>query len=283
MNKEQKQQVRDALMRYVAGFDTQHAAAESLQGVSAALVSQVKNNNWELISERLWHHIARQVGFYCGEWNPADTGAYLLLRILFGDAQHYATSYGIAIGDGMGKTFTASHYIRENGNTHYIACNGDHNRKTFLAALMQETGIDHKGTLPDMLRRYTDAIKEQDEALLILDDAHLLKDRVLHMAIMIAAGLSGAAGIVLMGNDILRTRILDGVAQQKAGYDDIYNTIGRRFITLGKLGPNDVALVCKANGIQNEDLIAEIKYASGESLLTAAQIIQHQLGMKEAA
>jgi hypothetical protein len=64
----------------------------------------VKNHNWELLSDRLWHHVARQVGFYCGDWNAADTSAYLLLRILFSDAQHYAMTYGIAIGEGLGKT-----------------------------------------------------------------------------------------------------------------------------------------------------------------------------------
>src|SRR6185437_13725271 len=107
MTNEQKRQVRDALIRYTSNFDTQTHASESLQGISSSTISQVKNNNWELLSERLWHHIARQVGFYCGEWQPADTSAYLLLRILFSDAQHYAMAYGIAIGTGMGKTFAA--------------------------------------------------------------------------------------------------------------------------------------------------------------------------------
>src|ERR1043165_4447123 len=109
MTNEQKKQVKDALVRYAANFDTQQQAAESLKGVSASTISQIKNNNWELLSERMWHHIARQVGFYCGEWQPADTSAYLLLNILFGDAQHYAMTYGIAFAKGTGKTFTAAH------------------------------------------------------------------------------------------------------------------------------------------------------------------------------
>src|SRR3954466_6351117 len=120
MTHEQKKQVRDALVRYAASFPTQNEAAESLQGISPATLSLVRNNNWELLSERLWHHIARQVGFFCGEWQPADTSSYLLLRILLGDAQHYAMTYGIAIGKGLGKTFTAHHYTRENDNTIYL-------------------------------------------------------------------------------------------------------------------------------------------------------------------
>src|ERR1035437_9199479 len=177
MTNEQKRQVRDALVRYVNKFETQTLASESLEGISLSTISQVKNNNWELLSDRLWHNIARQVGFYCGEWQPADTNAYLLLRILFSDAQHYAMTYGISIGDGLGKTFTAGHYTRENDNTYYIACNDQFNRKSFITALMNGAGLQAKGSVPELMQQFSDHVSEKEEALLILDDAHKLKGR----------------------------------------------------------------------------------------------------------
>src|SRR3954471_21288376 len=118
MTNEQKKQVKDALMRYVNKCGTQTIASENLDGVSTSTISLVKNCKWELISDRLWQNIARQVGFYCGEWQPADTSAYLLLRILFSDAQHYTMTYGIAFSEGLGKTFTAGRYLHEHGNVH---------------------------------------------------------------------------------------------------------------------------------------------------------------------
>ena len=42
MTNEQKRQVREALIRYTANFDTQTQAAESLQGVSSSTISQVR-------------------------------------------------------------------------------------------------------------------------------------------------------------------------------------------------------------------------------------------------
>ena len=283
MTNEQTRQVREALIRYVGSFKSQTEAAESLNGVSSSTISQVRNHNWELLSQRMWHHIARQVGFYCGEWQPGDTGAYLLLRILFSDAQHYSMAYGIAIGAGLGKTFTAGHYIRENDNTFYLACNEQLNRKSFISALMASAGLAAKGSTPEMMTRLTEYILQKEEPLLILDDAHKLKDRVLHLAVLLANSLAGAAGIVIMGNDELRTKILDGVRLKKVGYDDIYKSIGRRFITLGSLGPKDVELVCRANGLHDEDLIAHITGACLGDLHSATHLIQQHLEMKMAA
>jgi hypothetical protein len=283
MTNEQKRQVREALLRYVANFDTQSAAAESLQGISASTISQVRNNNWELLSERLWHHIARQVGFYSGEWQPADTSAYLLLRILFSDAQHYAMAYGISIDTGLGKTFTAGHYTREQENVFYIAGNADYNRKSFIGALLNSAGLEARGTVPDMMKQFTSHMATREEPLLLIDDAHKLKDRVLHMVVLLANSMAGKAGIIIMGGTELRMRIIEGVRLKKVGFDEIYKTIGRRFISLGSLGPKDVELVCRANGIHDDAIIEYISAECGNSLHAAARLIHQYTQMNIAA
>ncbi|MES2701755.1 MAG: ATP-binding protein [Bacteroidota bacterium] len=273
MTNEQKKQVRDALVRYTANFATQTEAAESLQGISASTISLVRNNNWELLSERLWHHVARQVGFYCGEWEPADTSGYLLLRILLGDAQHYRMMYGIAVGEGLGKTFTAAHYTRENPGVCYMACNAIYNRKSFLTALVSNAGMQPAGTVPELMRQFTTHMESMEEPLLVLDDAHKLKDRVLHLVVMIANSLTGKAGVVIMGNGDLRPRVIEGVRLKKAGFDEIYKGIGRRFITLTTLAPRDVELVCRANGMHDEDVIKHITEECGNSLHAATRLV----------
>jgi hypothetical protein len=282
MTNEQKKQVKDALMRYVAKFPTQTHAAETLEGISASTISQVRNNNWEMLSERLWHHIARQVGFYCGEWQPADTSASLLLRVLFSDAHNYNMSYGISIGEGLGKTYTAGQYMREHENVYYLACTEEHNRRSFLIALTQAAGIVAKGTLPQMMQQFAAAIDAKPGVLLILDDVHKLKDRVLHLLVMLANSISEKTGIIIMGNDQLRERITSGIRLDKPGFGDIYRLIGRRFITLSNGGPKDVERVCFANGITEPDVISFVMEASSGNLHTATQLIQ-QLQAKTAA
>ena len=236
-----------------------------------------------MLSERLWHHIARQVGFYCGEWQPADTGAYLLLRILFSDAQHYAMAYGIAIGTGLGKTFTAGHYTRENENTFYLVGNEEFNRKSFISALLNSAGMEANGTVPDMMKQFADHLSGKEEPLLIIDDAHKLKDRVLHLLVLLANSLSGKAGVIIMGDGELRMRIIDGVRLKKVGYDDIYKSIGRRFITLGSLGPKDVELVCRANGLYDEEIIKHINDECDNNLHTTTRLILQYTQMNIAA
>jgi hypothetical protein len=277
MTNEQKAQVRDALLRFAANYASQAEAAAQLKGVSATTISQVKNNNWELMSESMWHNIARQVGFYCGEWQAADTSAYLLLRILLGDAQHYNMTYGIAIAPGLGKTFTAGRYIREHDETFYVAGNSAFNRRSFMTHLMEASGLEAKGNLPEMMQRFAFYVTSKEEPLLIIDDAHKLKDRVLHLLVILVNSLAGNAGVIIMGNDQLRMRIVEGLRLQRPGYDEIYKSIGRRFITLGSAGPKDVDLVCRANGIYDDDVIAHIREESSNNLHTATFLIQQHI------
>ena len=283
MTNEQKQQVRDALVRFVNKFDTQARAAENLEGISTSTISQVRNNHWELLSDRLWYHIARQVGFFTGEWQAADTSSYLLLRILFSDAQHYGMTYGIAIGKGLGKTFTAARYAQENSNTYYIESNEQMNRKSFMTLLMKEANMSYRSGVPEMMQYFADNIEQKEEPLLIIDDAHKLKDRVLHLLVLLSNSLAGKAGMIMMGDDTLRTRIIDGVRLKKVGYDEIYKSIGRRFITLNSPGPRDVELVCNANGLYHEDVVAAVKEECNNDLHAATTLIQMHNHVRMAA
>lgn len=275
MTTELKEQVRDALLRYASKYPTQAEAAAHLEKISSATISQVKNKKWDRVSEKMWSNIARQVGFYTGSsWQKADTGAYMLLRILFGDAQRYAMAYGVSIQTGLGKTFCAKHYTAEQQNAHYMCCNEQMNRKTFLMALLQNMHQPVTGNTEDILQRVVNILEEQDEPLLIIDDAHLLKDRVLHFVITLYKRLVNHCGVIILGNDTLRLRVIEGARLQKEMHESIYNAIGRRFVTLGQCGPRDVELICKANGIEDTVLITSIKEACKGNLHTVKKMTE---------
>ena len=55
---EMKEQVRSALIAYRSNYPTLNRAAESLQGVSSATVSQLCNGKYELISDEMFVRIA---------------------------------------------------------------------------------------------------------------------------------------------------------------------------------------------------------------------------------
>lgn len=283
MTHEQKKQVREALIRYTGNYTSVTEAAATLDAVSASTISLIKEHNWEQLSDRIWYNVARQVGFYCGEWQAADTSAHLLLRILMGDAQRYGMAYGIAIGNGMGKTFTAARYAHENSNVVYVTGSDGYNRKSFLTTLLWAAGHEADGTAPAMLRQLISVIKEKEQPLLIVDDAHKLKDRVLLLLVLLANSVAGTAGIIMMGDASLRMRIIEGMRLKRPGFDEIYKTIGRRFIALQYLSPGDVAAVCRANGIHDEDVISYIAETSNNSLHTATSLIITQAQQRMAA
>ena len=218
--------------------------------------------------------IGDRVGFYCGEWHAADTSTYMLLRILFADAKHYAMVYGIAIERGLGKTFSARMYCREHANTYYMACTEGHNRKSFISELAKNFADDVPDKVPGMMQLVCDNMSRQDEPLLIIDDAHKLKDRVLHFVISLTDCLMGLCGVVIMGNDDLRRRIVEGVQQNKEGFETVYKMIGRRFVSLGQVGPNDAELICLANDVKDENRIGYIKEQCKNSLHPIAGLIQ---------
>jgi hypothetical protein len=93
----------------------------------------------------------------------------------------------------------------------------------------------------------------------------------------------GKAGILLMGNEELRPRIIEGVRTGRLGYEEIYQTIGRRFVTLSYLSPSDVAAVCRANGVYDEETIAHISSNCDNCLHTATYLIQQCMEQRIAA
>jgi len=134
-----------------------------------------------------------------------------------------------------------------------------------------------------MMKQFADHLSGKEEPLLLIDDAHKLKDRVLHLLVLLANGMAGKAGIIIMGGAELRMRIIEGVRLKKVGYDEIYKTIGRRFITLSSLGPKDVELVCRANGLHDEGVIEYINAECGNNLHAAARLIHQYTSMNVAA
>ena len=57
-----KKQVQESLRTFIAQKGSQNKAANSLAGVSSALLSQIMNDNWDNISEAMCRNIARQIG-----------------------------------------------------------------------------------------------------------------------------------------------------------------------------------------------------------------------------
>ena len=99
-----KEQIKLKLAEYCARFESQNKAANSMKGVSSATISQVLNNNWDLISDEMWRKIAAQIGFSSNDWQVVETRDFRLLTALLTDAQLNSNVFAVTGDAGTGKT-----------------------------------------------------------------------------------------------------------------------------------------------------------------------------------
>src|SRR5690606_19084993 len=254
-----KKQIQEQLITYVSRYESQNEAAKSLRGVSAATISQIINNNWELIKDEMWRNIAAQIDFKKSDWETVDTRDYKLTTQLLTDAQLTAQVYAVTGSAGTGKSTALKNYQSKTKRAYMLTCAEYWNRKYFLAELLAKMGRDNTGrTVAEMMQEVVYNLKRREPPLIILDEADKLTDQVLYFFITLYNELEGHCGLVLFGTDHLAKRIKKGVRLNKKGYEEIYSRIGRKFVELHGLGYTDCVQICVANGVEDKNIIKQV-------------------------
>lgn len=248
MKAEQQLQVARALMRYVARMGAVSQAASTLSNISPEVINAVIGNKWSLLHNDIWHNLATQVGFYSGEWKVAETDTMLLLRCLFNDARYHAHTYGIAMCTGAGKTITAQHYRDNDPNIIYVVGNAHDNRLGFMWALCEAAHLNPTTNIQEMSRTFTAHIRNCHAPLLVIDNVHVLKDRVLHLVTDLFGSLVGICGLVVMGDTSLPNRV--GLLTP---HHRLHALIGQSFVTQHTIPAADTYTIAHTNykGLKN--------------------------------
>lgn len=258
LTKQDKDAIRDALMAYCENFPSRNRASESLQGVSAAVVSQILNTKYESISDDMFSRIAAQIGFSFEHWTICESENFRLATYVLADAQMYKNVTWMVGDAGCGKTTAAIEFRRIHRNVFYILCSEDMKRSDFVREIAKQVGAptDSTSNLRDMLDYALGMIGFLQNPLLIFDEGDKLTDCVLNYFISIYNRLEGRAGIVFMSTDYIKRRVDNGLRYNKKGYKEINSRIGRKFFDLNATSRNDVYAICQANGLTGE---AEIR------------------------
>lgn len=254
-----KKQIQEKLADYCGRYDSQNKAAASLKGVSSGTISQMLNNNWELISDEMWRNVGSQIGYSRNNWEIVETRDFRLLSTLLKDAKENSNVYAVTGDAGTGKSIALRRYVEANKTTFLLSCNEYWNRKMFLMELLTAMGRDYSGfTVGEMMYEAVKALKSKESPIIILDEADKLTDQVLYFFITLYNQLEDRCGIVLCATSHLEKRIKKGIKLNKKGYTEIYSRIGRKFIELKGVGSTDVRAICSANGINTPSAIKEI-------------------------
>ena len=274
-----KQNIVNALRDYCDRYDSQNKAANSLKNVSAATISQMLNNNWELIKDDMWRNVAAQIGYKEEKWEAVETRGFKRLNKYLQDAQDNSLVMAITGDAGTGKTFTIKNYIANTRQAYLLCCNEYWNRKMFLSELLTSLGRDYTGfTVGERMHEAVRTLKMQESPLLILDEADKLSDQVLYFFITLYNQLEDECGIVLCATNHLCKRIERGIKLNKKGYNEIWSRLGRRCIELKGVSAADITAICEANGITASDAIDNIINDSEGDLRRVRRKIHATLG-----
>ena len=256
---EMKEQVRSALIAYRSNYPTLNRAAESLQGVGSATVSQLCNGKYELISDEMFIRIASQIGFAFDSWTLHEGKTFKEITFTLSDAQAYKNVTWIVGDAGCGKTTAAIEYRRTHRNVFYILCSEDMRRSDFVREIAKQVGAPTDTTnLRDMLENAISMISFLGNPLLVFDEGDKLTDSVFNYFISIYNRLEGHAGIVFLSTDYIKRRMDAGLRYNKKGYKEINSRIGRRFFDVSPTEENDIYAICQANNLTDRADIEEV-------------------------
>ena len=274
MKQTEKRAIANKLKAFVAGKESQNAAAKTLRGVSSATISQVLNDKWELISDEMWRTIATQIGYDPRRWAVVETEGYRRMYHVLSDAQENSLVFAVVGDAGCGKSQAIKAYAESNRGVLVLSCSEYWNRKHFLTELLQSMGVESAGTtVVDMMRDAVYQLKRREGLLLVLDEADKLSDQVLHFFITLYNQLEETVGIVLCATQYLDKRIRRGVANNRKGYREIFSRVGRKFIPMPVVNGGDIEAVCVANGVTDRRVIADIKEDSDCDLRRVKRLV----------
>jgi len=95
--------------------------------------------------------------------------------------------------------------------------------------------------------------------------------------------LEGHCGVVLCATQYLDKRLVRGLRSGRKGYEEVYSRIGRQCIQLSVLSPEDISLVCVANGITGDRKVRKIADEAECDLRRVRRAVwrEHQLAKED--
>lgn len=254
MTTTQKQQITNEVKYLISLTSANKVAIRA--GVSSATISQMINNKWELIADEMWQKVQVKLRIELN-WNTAPTANFKYILKHIEQAQKQSLSFGVSDKAGAGKSEVYKYYAKQNQNVIYIECMTFWKQKSFAKALNVACGLDDFGTTEDLIERVLDYLSSKKAPFMIIDQTDKLKDASLDLFIDFFNNLPNC-GFLLSGTPALEKRFKRGVNNDRSGYHECWSRIGRKWLKLKAATKDDIAQICKANGIDDNDEILRI-------------------------
>lgn len=259
MDNSTKVQIVSQLKEYVITAGSMGKAAVSL-GISKATVSNLVAGKWEKMSEGLFRTVESKTATpeFRG-WQHAETKTYTVFTETFRDAQINQKVHIVTNFPGSGKTYTVERYKTLNEEVFFVKCTRLTTSRDFLTMLAKSMGLSNlEYGLSKMFDQIVTALRKMDNPLILVDEIEKTKGHDIFMLFIdLYNEVYRTAGIVLLGTPELEKRIKNRM-DRIVGYNEVYSRGGGKVIAVVKTSKNDAKLVCKANGITDDERLMEI-------------------------
>ncbi|MGJ1198869.1 AAA family ATPase [Sphingobacterium spiritivorum] len=261
MTNEQKHEIRLLTIDFVKSHRSQNQAAASLIGVSSATLTQVKNENWQLISDEMWHKLGKQVGYTAPDWVYTDTAVSkkIISHMQLARDRKVSNISSIIAPAGSGKTFTADYFASQCKDAILVKCKRGLTVRKLYKLILRSMGFNPEGYRMDDLEEmiYTRITKRANPTL-ILDEIDKANPEVWLELICLYNEFKDKCNIVTLSTPTFRTKIENGVRSGRLGFDELHSRLGGSFIDVGSPDSFAVAAISVANGVADPSLISKI-------------------------
>lgn len=268
---EQKNAIRDMVVAYIGRFGSLNKAANNLDKVSSATLSNITNSKYDNISDDMWRNIRNQVETG-KESDPravfVETSVTKDLAFCMNENRHNKDFIWALSPAGSGKT-VATKLACQAKNTYYILCDEDMKKSDFAIEFARAVGmrVNTQRKARTLILDVVKYLREKEDVLIIFDEGDKLSDNVLHYFITIFNNFEDLMGLQTVGiqfisTDYMATRMERGLRCKKKGYQELWSRLGAKFYEVDRNTPNDVEAICRARGVVNrKDIDMVIKEA----------------------
>ncbi len=228
-----KQRIIEAMAAARVNFSGSDAKFAISLGISGAQYSRVKNGETErVLSDANWITIARKLGVSLKkevEWKVANTPVYQFITAQLEMCQRDSVSAMICDLSDIGKTFTASHYVKTHKNAVYIDCSQVKTKRALIKKIAREFGVGTTGKYAEVYDDLVFYLKTLSTPLIILDEAGDLQyDAFLEIKALWNA-TDRACGYYMMGAEGLQNKMERAINNRKVGYAELFSRFGKRY------------------------------------------------------
>lgn len=255
-------EIRELVLLEMERLKTQSAVATKCD-VSTASINLIINEKWNGVKDGIWRKVAAALDYRPDGWVTVETADTRLLFDVFDDAKDYRFWMAVSSPAGSSKTTSAKAYASTKASkyVYYLECERWH-KKTFVYKLANSLGISAVWTdSPDtMLDKVISFFQKQADRkpLLILDQFDKLHENSISTLIPLFNGCDDKMAVVIMGVGHLKKIFQSNVSRNKMFWDELESRFARTYITTYGVSKKEVALIARANGLNESDAIRQV-------------------------